>query len=504
MGELVNDFGGKVSGELIKSTDWNGMLARVEQMLDTVTNDLGARIDNLETRADILEARSATAEDRLNTAETTLNRVRGRLPQLKLSTTTTRFAIGQRGTISAQVTAIDGTPLDLSNAATRPWIDFVTVWGTLKAASGFTSRGGAGDQTLSVQVNSSGIAQALIRAAHAESFAEEEELEIEGFLSTRPVANNTLTIADMVLAANTPRDGAMSPAYQAMSVEYDRAPSSTPPVFQRYIDAYYVTQPARTVGNFASVFTQRWRDYRATVMAFLKSDSNPTTADGALASASIQVTFRDWIAPWVITDYLPAVDVIQRDYGERFRNLIGSNLGLSINGIVGEVGNIMRGRGIIGRQRDLQAVDAAIGSLRFDADPPPFMTDLVQAIQFGSQVQHALVYSQAVTPGDTGEARGFGAVAGSVGQASSEAGRIREELTGEIDAKLTDSSNDLQNQVNVMQVRFQEELLREDGPILSVQREVQAFSGQVQGLQVALNNKADVGLITTIVGTLPR
>jgi hypothetical protein len=504
MGELVNDFGGKVSGELIKPTDWNGMLAKVEQMIDTVANDLGTRIDKLEVQADSLETRVNTAEDRLNDAETTLNQVRGRLPELKLSTTTTRFAIGQRGTITAQVTALDGTPLDLSNAATRPWVDFVTVWGTLKAANGFTSRGGAGDQTLSVQVNSNGVAQALIRAAHAESFAEEDELEIEGFLSTQPVAASSSTIADMVLAANTPHDGAMSFAYQAMSVEYDRTTSNNTPVFQRYIDAYYVTQPASTVGNFASVYTQRWRDYRATVMAFLKPDSNPTTADGALASASIQVTFRDWIAPWVLTDYLPAVGTIQLDYGQRFQNLIGPSLGLSIDGIVGEVEDIIRDKGIIGRQRDLQAIDKAIGSLRFTADPPPFMTDLVQAIQFGSQVQHAMIYSQSLTPGDTGEARGFGAIAGSVGQASAEASRIKQQLTDDIDTKLTNTTTDLQNQVNVMQVKFQEELLREDGPILNVQREVQTFSGQVQGLQAALNNKADVGLITSIVGTIPR
>jgi hypothetical protein len=55
-----------------------------------------------------------------------------------------------------------------------------------------------------------------------------------------------------------------------------------------------------------------------------------------------------------------------------------------------------------------------------------------------------------------------------------------------------------------MQAKFQEELLRDDGPILSVQRDVKAFSGQVQDFQVVLNNKADVDLISNIIGTLPR
>jgi len=504
MGELVDDFGGKVSGELIKSTDWNGMLLKVEQMLDTVANDLGARIDTLELRADSLETRTDSAESRLDDAEATLNLARGRLPRLDLSTATTRFTIGQRGTITAQVTAIDGSPLDLSDAATRPWVDFVTVWGTLKAAGGFTSRGGAGDQTISVQVNASGIAQVLIRATHAEPFAEEEELEVEGFLSTRPMAESTATIAEMVLAANTPNDSAMSFAYKSISMEYDRVSTSNPPILQRYVDAYYVTQPSRTAGDFASVFTQRWRDYRATVMAFLKPDSNPTTADGALASASIQVTFRDWIAPWVITGYLPAFHILQNDYGLRFRNRIESKLGPSINNVINEVDEIIQGKGLLGRQRDLLAVNAAIGSMTFDADPPAFMPDLVQAIQFGSQVQHAMFYSQSVTPGDTGEALGFGAVAGSAGRASSEAGRVQEELVEEVDNKLAQTTKQLQDEVGIMQAKFQEELLRDDGPILSVQRDVKAFSGQVQDFQVVLNNKADVDLISNIIGTLPR
>lgn len=503
MSDLVTDFGGKISGQLIKATDWNNMLQHVEDMFGELASELGTRIDGLEARADDLEERVTADEGRLDTAETTLDLLRDRLRRLDLSTTSTRFAIGQRGTITARVTALDGAPLDPGTPATRPWVDFVTVWGTLKAAPGFTTRGGAGDQTLSVQVNAAGVAQAIIRADHAEAFAEEEELEIEGFLSTRPLATSDQTIADLILGANTPRDGAMTMAYQSISSEYDRVVDSNPPLVQRYIDAYYITQPSRAAGRFTSVFSQRWRDYRATVMAMVKPDSNPTTADGALASASIQVTFRDWIAPWVIVDYLPGISTLQRDYADRFRNLIGGDLGLSLDGIIGEVDEIIAGRGIIGRQRDLLAVDGAISALTFDTDPPPFMADLVQAVQFGSQVQHALFYSQAVTPGDRGGALGFGAIAGSRGKAAAEAGRIQEELSSEIDGKLADAGQSLLKEVTISQVAFQEELLRDDGPILSVQRDVQAFSGQVQGMQRLLNNKADVELIANIVGTLP-
>lgn len=506
MGVLVDDFGGKISGELIRASDWNGMLARVEGMLEALASELGARVDTLEGRATALEARADEADARLDEAQLTLGHVRDRFRRLDLSTDITRFAIGQRGTITARVTALDGSALDLGDANSRPWVDFVTVWGTLKAAAGFASRGGAGDQTLSVQVNGEGVAQVLVRAAHAEAFAEEEELEIEGFLTTRPLAQNTASIADLILEANTPRDNNMTFTYQAISTEYDRigTASGNAPVLQRYVDAYYLTQPSRAAGNFSSVFSQRWRDYRATVMAFLKPDSEPTTADGAQASASIQVTFRDWIAPWVTVGYLPTVGTLQLDYRNRFRNLIGTSLGPSITSIVNEVNDLVVGKGIIGRQRDLLAVDAAISTLPFDADPPDFMPDLVQAVQFGSTVQHAMFYTQAVTPGDTGRTFGFEAVTGSAGRASSEAGRVREQLTDEIDSKLGEATSRLLNEVQISQVAFEQNLLRDDGPVLSVQREVRAFSGQVTGMRELLNNKADVGLISNIIGTLPR
>jgi hypothetical protein len=503
MGELVDGFGGKISGELIKAADWNGMLTKVEELFDTLSTTVTARLDALETRADDLEARVSSVELRLDEAEPTLETVRARFRRLDLNAATTTFAIGQRGEIVARVTALDGTPLDLSAAATRPWVDFVTVWGTLKAQSGFTSRGGAGDQTLSVQVNAAGEARVLIRAAHAEAFAEEEELEIEGFLQTRPQAGNSSTISDLILAANTPRDGAMNFAYRAISTEYDRAAGAQAPVFQRYVDAYYVTQPSRAAGNFTSVFTQRWRDYRATVMAFLKPDSDPTTADGAQAAASIQVTFRDWIAPWIIVDYLPGVGGLQLDYSNRFRNLIGLEFAPSLGNIVEEVNDIVLGKGIIGKQRDLLAVEQAIGGMSFQGDPPPFMSDLVESVKFGSQMQHAMFYSQAITPGGGGGAQGFEAMAGSSGKASVEAGRVHAELTEQVETQLADATEGLRSEVRVSQVEFQENLLREDGPIFSVQRDVQAFSGQIQGMQLALNGKANVELIENIIGALP-
>jgi hypothetical protein len=114
-----------------------------------------------------------------------------------------------------------------------------------------------------------------------------------------------------------------------------------------------------------------------------------------------------------------------------------------------------------------------------------------------------MFYSQAVTPGDSGAALGFGAIAGSAGRATAEAGRVQEQLTGEIDSKLSASSESLRNEVQIAQVAFQTELLRDDGPILSVQRDVLAFAGQVRGFETELGKKANVEMISSIIGTLP-
>ena len=80
---------------------------------------------------------------------------------------------------------------------------------------------------------------------------------------------------------------------------------------------------------------------------------------------------------------------------------------------------------------------------------------------------------------------------------------MQEELTSEIDSKLSTGQESLRNEVQIAQVAFQEELLRDDGPILSVQRDVQAFAGQVRGFETELGKKANVELISSIIGTLP-
>lgn len=494
MGQLVTDFAGKSSGELIKAADWNGLIAGIESAIGALAKEVAEGFDQANARLDGLDGRLSQAETDIQSMQGVVEAVRSRYRHLTLEASATRFAIGQRGLITARVTDVEGNPLDLSNAQTRPWVDFVTVWGTLKPEAGFVSRGGAGDQTVSVQVNAQGEARVRIRSDHAEAFAEEDEREVEAVLDTR-VSGTSL--AERFLSAQTPRSSGVSDAYQVISKEYDRTDAL---VMRKYVDAYYVTKPARIIGDFTTTFHHRWRDYRATVMAFVKPDSDPLSPDGAQAAGTIQVTFRDWITPWIVTDYLPGSGGLRADYINRFRGRIGPKFDESLRNLTQEVSDIVRGKGVLAKQRDFIAIGEAIGQVGF-TDPPPFMNELVNSVKGGAVMQQSVLYGQVVNPGIADDASAFEVVASSSGKATAAAQKVERDLTSFVEKELGTASALLKNEVRVEQAAFREELLRDDGPINSVQRSILAVTGEVQTFREVLNTKADVSLITRIVGT---
>src|SRR5690606_34948411 len=48
MGVLVDEFGGKLAGELIRASDWNGMLAGIEALVGQLEANIEARLAPLE------------------------------------------------------------------------------------------------------------------------------------------------------------------------------------------------------------------------------------------------------------------------------------------------------------------------------------------------------------------------------------------------------------------------------------------------------------------------
>jgi hypothetical protein len=488
MAELVDKFGGKVSGELIRAADWNGLIAAIEGQLGALGTQFDGRIDALESRIDATEGRIAAVETDLAPLARFAAALRDRYRRLDLSATRTTFAIGERGEIVARVSDLEGAPLDLSNASTRPWIDFVTVWGALRAAPGFASQGGASNRTIAVQVNGSGEARVLLRAEHAEAFAEEQELEVAAVLQTSVGAE---TVAERLLAANTPGSSGVVEAYAAVSSAYERVDT---PVMRNYLDAYYVRNPAQSFSYLNSVFALNWRDYHATVIAFVKPDDAPGTADAAQAVGSIRVTFRDWVYPWIITHYLPPQEPRIADYRNRFGPRINLGFEQAVGGLFEVIRDRTADRGLIGMQRELAAAQEALVTLPA-ANAPSYFRNLINTVGGGLQVQQRLVYSQAVTPlvsQDIGAGIAVGA-AGAQGEIAigREIAGVREEtnrLLGEGETRVIDlmrAEND----------RFATELLKEDGAIRRAENTALAAREEVNKVNIELNNRAPMELV---------
>src|SRR5690606_1912601 len=142
------------------------LITAVEGIQDSVAA-LSASVDEhvaaLTGRAEALEARADAAAAEIAALRDALAPFR----RVTLRTQRTRFALGELAEITAHVTALDGSPLDLSNAAARPFVDFVATWGQLRPVAGFQSLGGADDRTLSVRVDEQGEARVVLRAEHA-------------------------------------------------------------------------------------------------------------------------------------------------------------------------------------------------------------------------------------------------------------------------------------------------------------------------------------------------
>ena len=68
--------------------------------------------------------------------------------------------------------------------------------------------------------------------------------------------------------------------------------------------------------------TTTWTDYLATVFAFVKPDGDPVSPDGAMASGSIQVTFRDWVHHWIVDDFFADIGDLVGVYRGRIPGLI--------------------------------------------------------------------------------------------------------------------------------------------------------------------------------------
>jgi hypothetical protein len=495
MGALVDGFGGKISGELIRASDWNGMLAAVEALVAGVQTAIEARLEPLEDAVDALGPRVTALEGAVADLTNVAATLRARYRRMNLTAGASRFVIGQRGAITASVTSFDGTPLDLTNPATRPWVDFVTVWGSLVAAPGFVSRSGSGGRTVAVQVNASGQATVLLQADHAASFSEAEHLEVEAALQTRvTVGAQEMSVSEAILAGATPASSGVQPAFREITRAYTTGGTG---IAQRYLDSYYVHSPDRVAPQLGFV-PASWTDYLVTVFAFVKPDGDPVSPDGAMASGSIQVTFRDWVRNWIVDDFFLDLSGLVTEYRGILPGLIHTDMRVAVDGVMDEIERRVRGGGILGGQREFAAATDAIRTVSVQ-NPPDFFEDAIDAVGSGIAVQRAVAYGEAVTPRAGTSAQPARAVASSTTKATGEAARVGSQLTSQFQTALADATRNLRDQVRADQQVFRTELLREDGPIVMAQREARDVRGALESINRALVSKADLQFVTDFV-----
>jgi hypothetical protein len=317
----LEGLGDKQPGELILAEDWNALVTQVQAMgealkvkVETVDVRLQGVIDGdiASLRSDLnglqtevaglatqigppdstdganLTGRVAALEGlpaAMDALETTVAPLQDQY-LVSLSTSETHYLLGEVAVMNAQVRHLDG-----GVPANRPWVDFISSWGTLRAAAGFSSREGADGRSVSVRCDAQGVARVTVRSEQSGHLSDADEDQFKAILATQIGSS----LKDELMLASTTTAPTALVAYQEATRVYEQDP-----VMQKLADAYFIDYSRNPVGGIVVEPTTRWREYRSAVIAIAKNDSDPTTPDPGRGASSIQVRFRDWLGPWVV------------------------------------------------------------------------------------------------------------------------------------------------------------------------------------------------------------
>lgn len=382
MGVLLDTLGNKAAGQLIRSSDWNALVAAVDGLqaqVASVESTLTTQLGNVQTEVSDLRAEFTELQAQVTA-------VLGQYFRVTMQTSQLTYAIGDLAEITAQITDLFGRPFLPARGQELPWIDFVTLWGQLKPASGFTSRGGAGDRTIAVQVNAEGVARVLLRADHAEQFSDDEEKEVAGTLET-VIPGVDFTFKEAILTARTPVEAKEKGFLRSMTLEYDRRDAKT---LRRYTDVYYKKNPTilGKPGNTGIFHT--WRDYRSTVLAFASADGDPRSPDQSRGVSSLQVTFRDWIGPWLNLEYLVEIGDLSKSVSEKLKGSIRGTHAESVGRIREFLNDFTVEAGVLGKVRNYGVIDEAFTLVDL-TNPPEYYDALANNMRSAVKLQQSLV-----------------------------------------------------------------------------------------------------------------
>lgn len=393
----------KAAGYLIKDQDWNGFVNAVIEIGTTlgtykketdqelsainenIADNLDPRIEQLETSFLKLLERTSQLENNVKAIQRQVTPLSG-FYKLTMETKKNYFAMGQVARITAKVTDLYDQPISVFGNQ-LPWIDFVATWGRIRPVPGFQSKGGADDRTISVQVNQAGIAQVFLRVENTEGLSEDEENAVAASLDTN-VAESGLSIADTIMARDSsPADNHVKGAFRLISREYD---SPRIAAMQNFADSYYLKMQNTQPRAFAPSSGKKWNEYRSTILAFVKNDSQSQTPDQTRGVSSIQITFRDWIPHW-ICDYFKDIKPLEESVTSRFAARIDTTFEKSIEKMEDEVKTMVRHAPAIGKQKNFMAMQSSLDKLELSIqNPPEFIDKLSVSLQNGISVQQSL------------------------------------------------------------------------------------------------------------------
>lgn len=403
----IGGLGGKINGDLIKHEEWNALITSVST-IGTGLQDLEDRVTNLETfvgfEADVdytlrerIEAIENFVGEATDTSDT--DTLSGRVTKLEeidvveqnefntfltedyndfkasvdplrdqyvvtLDTPEANYNLGERAEITATVRTLDG---DIP--PNHPWVDFIVTWGKLKSYDGFTTRTGIDGHSISVRTDAQGIAKVRISAEQAKGLSDADETQVEGFFDTI-VTDTGKTVKETLNAApnaSSSKDAPATRVFNAMKQVYQHDNKVS---FHRFADGYYRgTQAGLWQGGIS--FGINWEYYRSTVVAIAKEDGDPTTPNNKSAASAIQITYKDWVGPW-IDWYFKDDDLVTRAVG-----LLGPqmdpNIYVTLDGIKStlerEIQSAYGVYGLIYQNKMLNAFGEAVNQMKSPVDP---------------------------------------------------------------------------------------------------------------------------------------
>jgi hypothetical protein len=495
----ITTIGGKSPGQLIRSNDWNALVATVAS-LQAQLSALSASVD--QRFADVTHSLQSMAADlaadtaRIAALETTLKDYY----RVRLSSSQTIYAIGELAIVTVQVTDLAGKPITFADA-NRPWLTFLASWGTLQADTGFDVLGVFGDRSISVRTNAQGLCRIRLQPDHVDGFPIPTLNEVHKSL-TATLQSGGKSVAELIRTSPTPVAMKATGAFPLLSTEYERSDAAN---MRQFVDAYYQRSPENIVGRVIPV-PQIWRDYRASVICFATVGTDPQAGDFNRGTGSIAVDFRDWIEPWYALEYSVNTAPLLPIYTGRLTPKITNSLDESVNLLQTEVHAITAGGGLLKQRRDYDVINQALDQINV-AQPPAFLNTVTTSVKNAIQLQQTLstvptvstqqgvafdVLTRAATRGDV-----------SVATVNTAVGALQTQV-----AQTQQNFSDIGKQVTTLQTNLTstgtrlDAALADGGVIHNLQADVSAVKGQVGTLQLLNLNPTDIKTKLDLVTSL--